>query len=78
MAFVSIKLVKDSETGERKVEIDYTSDQDAMAYEHDDDHTQFVNKLFGCNVKQVRQSSGYGKNAISNESDNAEKLSNKS
>ena len=45
MARITIRLIVNPETRKRDVVIDYESDQDAMAMEHEDDHGKIVDQL---------------------------------
>lgn len=45
MAKVNIRLVWNPESRKRDIIVDYQSDADAMSFEHEDDHKNFINKL---------------------------------
>ena len=46
MAELLLKLVRDPQTGERSVVVDYRSDGDALPMEHEDEHRNLVDKVF--------------------------------
>lgn len=45
MAEVTIRLVVDKVTGRKDVVISYTSDADALPFEHEDEHKRIVDRL---------------------------------
>ena len=47
MADVTIRLVSNPKTGKRDIYIDYESEDDALPFEHEEDHRDVVEKLLG-------------------------------
>ncbi len=47
MADVTIRLVSNPMTGKRDIYIDYESEDDALPFEHEEDHRDVVEKLLG-------------------------------
>ena len=47
MAEITIRLVSDPQTGEKRITIDYESDRDALPIEHERDHREIVEALIG-------------------------------
>jgi len=47
MAKVKIKYEYNNKTGKRVIDIDYQSDPDSLAYEHENEHKKIVSELIG-------------------------------
>lgn len=47
MADVTIRLVSNPKTGKRDIYIDYDSEEDALPFEHEEDHRDVVERLLG-------------------------------
>ncbi len=47
MAEMTIRLVSNPKTGKRDIFIDYESEDDALPYEHEQDHHDIVEQLLG-------------------------------
>lgn len=47
MADVTIRLVSNPKTGKRDIYIDYESEDDALPFEHEQDHQDVVEQLLG-------------------------------
>lgn len=47
MAEMTIRLVSNPRTGKRDIYIDYESEDDALPYEHEEDHRDVVEQLLG-------------------------------
>ena len=52
MAEVTIRFRSNPRTGKRELVVSYTSDDDALAHEHERDHRAFVEKLLGVPVTE--------------------------
>lgn len=50
MADLTIRLVSNPKTGKRDIYIDYESEDDALPYEHEQDHHHIVEQLLGAGV----------------------------
>ena len=52
MAEVTIRFRSNPRTGKRELVVSYTSDDDALAHEHERDHRALVEKLLGVPVTE--------------------------
>lgn len=50
MANVTIRLVANPKTGKRDIYIDYESEDDALPFEHEEEHRDLVEQLLGQGV----------------------------
>lgn len=50
MAEVTIRMVSNPSTGKRDIYIDYESEDDALPFEHENDHKDIVEQLLGQGV----------------------------
>jgi len=50
MAELTIRLVSNPKTGKRDIYIDYESEDDALPFEHEEDHRDIVEQLLGQGV----------------------------
>jgi hypothetical protein len=55
MAEVTIRLVVDKATGRKDVVISYTSDADALPFEHEDEHRRIVDRLLEGGLLQASE-----------------------
>lgn len=53
MAEVTIRLRHNRKTGERELVIQYESESDALAHEHERDHQRLVESLLGVSVDEL-------------------------
>jgi hypothetical protein len=52
MAEVTIRFRSNPRTGKRELVVSYTSDEDALAHEHERDHRALVEKLLGVPITE--------------------------
>jgi hypothetical protein len=52
MAEVTIRFRSNPRTGKRELVVSYTSDEDALAHEHERDHRALVERLLGVPVTE--------------------------
>jgi hypothetical protein len=52
MPLLTLKLKKNQQDGSFDLVVDYQSDPDAMAFEHEEDHKALLKKLLGSDLSQ--------------------------
>lgn len=57
MAKVKITYDYNNKTGKREIHIDYQSDPDALAYEHEKEHARIVGELVGRGILSADEAS---------------------
>ena len=56
MAKIKITFEYNDETGKRLINVDYTSDPDALAWEHEKEHARIVKELVGRGIISADES----------------------